>query len=905
MKEKKNRINKKGFTLVEEVVSLLILSILILVASGMLLAAFRIYSGNVKTQQAQAKGQYIYNLLDEKLTYAVGVEVQTTKFDSANKPSTNVYQEIDIANGEISNIFYENGNTITNDSYDIGNNFDVEISLDFTSTPSAAAASDEVISLDDLNLSGADIFSQDIDVSSASAGNGAKSDMTLEEKDVEYDINYGSKDYCDPYYYYVFKDGDTDNLQSIEVKLYNQKIENDWNYAGVPISAHLLKSVGSWDEHYDITAEKNGDEYIGTFSINNISDWDTYGWRKCIKIYNKGYKLKSIIFHYSTEDTYTFEPSVGEDVYLNPNDSKLISVKKNGEDCNFSLESADPSIVSVESDGKTIKAVATGQTSVTITYDGEKTKVYNVVVMGIKFEPASLKISTGNTEEVTFKIFGKMGFNTAYRTYMSDWYAFSCGDVSLVTDTTNEKTYKFKVYAGNVEGNGIYTVYTNGSLQADYNITVIKSVINSEDYEVTLDSGNDDDPNYTKLTGDDSYYLKKNTPISVKKIADETIVKNCTYNITSDSDLIYVDNGTINIKENVCGKATLDVKLDGQTLKTFTIVIPGIKINDNDFQLKQEESKTINISVYGMDKWADDWYDGSSSIEYNGITTGEANATKPDANGDIYNSTITGNAVGKAKIVYNMVDVNGVSHSDSIEVIINAHELKVYINDSEISSSGASFKKDTEATIKILDICHSNKDITSECDFTIKSGGDSVIEFDSTDKNKFTCKANGTAEIKINKNVTSISDSTKEIPTDLGTITIKVSDDEPIAGGSGSGTIDGSGDSSDSTTTETPTNTTSVNLSNFYCSLKVTITDKKGRVIYVREGQVLLLNLRYAYDNSSENMLKNLEDSFKLNGTSMINDSSGTTEISGSCKLDNSDEDNTNDSLYIRIKYLE
>lgn len=64
--------NLKGFTLVEEVVSLVILSILILVASGMMIAAMRVYSVNVKTQSAQEKGKYVYELLDDKLTYSSG-----------------------------------------------------------------------------------------------------------------------------------------------------------------------------------------------------------------------------------------------------------------------------------------------------------------------------------------------------------------------------------------------------------------------------------------------------------------------------------------------------------------------------------------------------------------------------------------------------------------------------------------------------------------------------------------------------------------------------------------------------------------------------------------------------------------------------------------------------------------
>ncbi len=82
--------NLKGFTLVEEVVSLFILSILILVASGMMISAMRVYSVNVKTQSAQNKGQYVYDLLSNKLTYSSGLQYET---NGVFEPTNATYYE--------------------------------------------------------------------------------------------------------------------------------------------------------------------------------------------------------------------------------------------------------------------------------------------------------------------------------------------------------------------------------------------------------------------------------------------------------------------------------------------------------------------------------------------------------------------------------------------------------------------------------------------------------------------------------------------------------------------------------------------------------------------------------------------------------------------------------------------
>lgn len=145
--------NLKGFTLVEEVVSLFILSILILVASGMMISAMRVYSVNVKTQSAQNKGQYVYDLLDEKLTYASGIQYQKIGENETFNPPN----ETDFTNGEEKNVFDETNevcqsitvkkdgitNSINNNSKTIEfDPYDVEVSLQLETTTAASASAD-------------------------------------------------------------------------------------------------------------------------------------------------------------------------------------------------------------------------------------------------------------------------------------------------------------------------------------------------------------------------------------------------------------------------------------------------------------------------------------------------------------------------------------------------------------------------------------------------------------------------------------------------------------------------------------------------------------------------------------------------------------------------------------------
>ena len=62
--------NRKGFTLAEEVVTVLLIGILVASASAILLNAMRIFCQNVIMFNAQSKGIAVMEQLEDRLNYA-------------------------------------------------------------------------------------------------------------------------------------------------------------------------------------------------------------------------------------------------------------------------------------------------------------------------------------------------------------------------------------------------------------------------------------------------------------------------------------------------------------------------------------------------------------------------------------------------------------------------------------------------------------------------------------------------------------------------------------------------------------------------------------------------------------------------------------------------------------------
>lgn len=83
--------NKKGFTLVEEVVSVVLIGILILSASGIMMSTLRIFTRNVITLNAQEKGIAVMNQLEERIKYASEIGSATDETGSVQPYKTLIY----------------------------------------------------------------------------------------------------------------------------------------------------------------------------------------------------------------------------------------------------------------------------------------------------------------------------------------------------------------------------------------------------------------------------------------------------------------------------------------------------------------------------------------------------------------------------------------------------------------------------------------------------------------------------------------------------------------------------------------------------------------------------------------------------------------------------------------------
>lgn len=75
---RKLKKNQKGFTLAEELVTVILIGVLVTTASGILMNALRIFSRNVITLNAQAKGIAVMDQLADHLTYAEKIDTAST-----------------------------------------------------------------------------------------------------------------------------------------------------------------------------------------------------------------------------------------------------------------------------------------------------------------------------------------------------------------------------------------------------------------------------------------------------------------------------------------------------------------------------------------------------------------------------------------------------------------------------------------------------------------------------------------------------------------------------------------------------------------------------------------------------------------------------------------------------------
>lgn len=122
--------NQKGFTLAEEVITVLLVSILVVSATGIIMNAIRIFSMNVISLNAQAKGIAVMDELTDNLTYANKISTASNKdnFSDDDTDKTNSYQMI----------LYSGSDSTTGKKYLYGNTKVKNTSTDTWSSISSA-----------------------------------------------------------------------------------------------------------------------------------------------------------------------------------------------------------------------------------------------------------------------------------------------------------------------------------------------------------------------------------------------------------------------------------------------------------------------------------------------------------------------------------------------------------------------------------------------------------------------------------------------------------------------------------------------------------------------------------------------------------------------------------------------
>lgn len=135
--------NRKGFTLAEEVVTVLLIGILVASASAILLNAMRIFCQNVIMFNAQSKGIAVMEQLEDRLNYAkeIGGRYRnisdiSRKADCANQVLLSVEKDDDGKNELVEDgyLYYSDAEDSKNDIHNnvlckLGN-YDAEITLE-------------------------------------------------------------------------------------------------------------------------------------------------------------------------------------------------------------------------------------------------------------------------------------------------------------------------------------------------------------------------------------------------------------------------------------------------------------------------------------------------------------------------------------------------------------------------------------------------------------------------------------------------------------------------------------------------------------------------------------------------------------------------------------------------------
>lgn len=85
--------SKKGFTLVELMIGLVVFMFLVGAATSIIMVSFNIYARSAVRNHAQQKGDEIYSLIESRLTYAANLTITTDEstLEGAAEPYTCIY----------------------------------------------------------------------------------------------------------------------------------------------------------------------------------------------------------------------------------------------------------------------------------------------------------------------------------------------------------------------------------------------------------------------------------------------------------------------------------------------------------------------------------------------------------------------------------------------------------------------------------------------------------------------------------------------------------------------------------------------------------------------------------------------------------------------------------------------
>lgn len=587
--------NLKGFTLVEEVVSLFILSILILVASGMMIAAMRVYSVNVKTQSAQNKGQYVYDLLDDKLTYASGIQYQTiketdgeTEISPLDPPNETYFK-----GGEMKKIFEDNEvcQNITVDKNGITNSFnnkkiefgqynvDVSLELETQTTTAASASADN--SMNDEALFNLVSNSEVTDSAGYLTPQGEVSflggleimNQSAEVRTVSNigdNLNYTIKEENGSRYYFI--DNIPYDVSCVEITVENKK-PTEWLGMYYYVSSEQYNQKTAFNEP---VTEKTF--YISLNSDNwiKLMQADKYDIKSVkVKSLSSALPLKVNVSgkEYTNGQTTEIKIKMGESFQFSANKGAFVAsstgngyIDVKGNDGKFTITAKK---YQQNSNNNYTFVIMSGKQSVTVLVEVLPFPLSVTIDGQEHYDDFSINIEEGEKKEVTFNTDSKYLVKQCYNKYPADIYS------------ENGKTYIVGYHSG--QSTQPYFEYGGKKITVTVNVTKPEDPFNITPTEVKYLVVNDNDTSNTANKGF-QILTNKTENGSLTENAKKTYEKIEYYFVDKDGNEIKTDLAEISDTGYV-------------TAKKAGIVYIRAKAIRKDGRADEVSTNTINVSI--------------------------------------------------------------------------------------------------------------------------------------------------------------------------------------------------------------------------------------------------------------------------------------------------------------------